>query len=215
MKIVAVVPIKLNNERLPNKNILILCGKPLISYICDTLLSVAEITERYVFCSSDLISQYLPLGIQFLKRSDYLDLPTSNFSQIFSEFIKLVPADIYVYAHATAPFVKATTIKKEIEAVSSKQYDSSFCAQKLQDFIWKDGEALNFDANNVPRSQDLPVFYRETSGVYVFTRNCFEIYGRRIGKAPYIVEIGYKESVDINTLADFKFAEHMMNFEEE
>ena len=163
MKIVSVVPIKLNNERLPGKNTRLLGGKPLIRYVLETLNSVSEIDERYVYCSDPSVCDHLINGIGFMKRPEYLDLPSSNFSQIFAEFSCNIEADIFVYAHATAPFVKADTIHQGITAVVSGKYDSAFCAEKLQDFIWYNGEPLNFDAVNVPRSQDLPVYYRETS----------------------------------------------------
>lgn len=215
MKIVAIVPIKLNNERLPGKNTKLLGGKPLIRYILETLNSVPEIDARYVYCSDPSICDYLIKGISFLKRPDYLDLPTSNFTQIFSEFSGNVRADIYVYAHATAPFVKADTIRKGINAVVSGQYDSAFCAEKLQDFIWCNGEPLNFYAENYPRSQDLPVYYRETSGVYVFKREVFERHNRRIGDKPFILEGNRCEAVDINTPADFKLAEYFLHFKED
>lgn len=215
MKIVSIIPIKLNNERLPNKNIKLLGNKELIRYICETLLSVPEINERYVYCSSESICTYLPGEIKLLKRPEYLDLPTSNFSQIFAEFSSEIDADIYVYAHATAPFLSTDTISREIKAVLSGKYDSAFCAEKLQDFIWSNGEPLNFNAENFPRSQDLPVYYRETSGAYVFTKQVFNDYRRRIGKNPFIAEVGYKEAIDINTAEDFKIAEYFLGFEEE
>ena len=63
MKTVAFVPIKLNSERLPFKNIrLFKNGKPLIYYILNTLKKVSEIDEIYVYCSSDEIIKYFPGG---------------------------------------------------------------------------------------------------------------------------------------------------------
>ncbi len=211
MKIVAIMPIKLNNERLPGKNTMDLGGKPLLQH---QLIAVRDCNMSdgiYVYCSNEAVCEYLPEGITFLKRPEELDLPTSNFTQIFSSFSNSVPADIYVYVHATAPFITVETIKECITAVKSGEYDSAFCAVKIQDFLWKDGEPLNFDAMNVPRSQDIDPIYRETSGVYVFTKEVFEKYHRRIGMKPYIKEVTFKEAVDINNPEDFKLAEVMMD----
>ena len=169
--------------------------------------------EIYVYCSNETVCSYLPDGVTFLKRPAELDLPTSNFTQIFTAFSNAVPADIYVYVHATAPFITPETISECVQAVMSGEYDSAFCAVKIQDFLWKNGEPLNFDAANVPRSQDLEPIYRETSGVYVFTKEVFEKYHRRIGKKPYVKEVSFKEAVDINVPEDFKFAEAMINIE--
>ena len=213
-RIVSVMPIKLNNERLPGKNTMMLGDKPLIRYELDTLLSIKEISDIYVFCSQDSIKKYLPQSVRYLKRPEYLDLPTSNFNQIFDEFLKIIDADIYVYAHATAPFVKKESIEKCLSAVISRQYDSAFCATEIRDFLWKDGKPLNFDASNVPRSQDLDPIYEETSGVYVFTKKSYERTHRRIGEKPYICITSKKEAVDINTVEDFELAKLYLNADE-
>ncbi|MCI8377740.1 MAG: HAD hydrolase-like protein [Lachnospiraceae bacterium] len=205
-KKVAMVPIKLNNERVPNKNTKILGDKPLLQYILHTLLKVEGLDAVYVFCSDEKIIPYLPEGVRFLKRDASLDLPTANFTQFFEAFMNLVDADTYVFTHATAPFIEKETIELCISKVEGGEYDSAFTAVKIQDFLWKDNRPLNFDAQNLPRSQDLAPIYRETSGVYVFRREVFQKGRRRIGEKPYIAEVSWREAVDINTYEDFEIA---------
>jgi CMP-N-acetylneuraminic acid synthetase len=211
MTISAIMPIKLHNERLPGKNTKLLGNKPLLHYQLNALKETGLCTSITVFCGDEAVVPFLPDGITFLKRAPELDLPNSNFSQIFTSYVSIVDADVYVYAHATAPFVTVATIKACIEAVTSGVYDSAFCASKIQDFLWRKGKSLNFDAENMPRSQDLEPIYRETSGVYVFTRKVFEQYHRRIGNSPYIHEVTYKEAIDINAPEDFRLAEAMLS----
>ena len=213
MKTVAIMPIKLQNERLPGKNTKLLGDKPLLQYELLSLLQTGLADEIYVYCSDEAVCPYLPEGVAFLKRPDFLDLPTSNFSQIFENFSNTVDADIYVYAHATAPYISVDTMKQCINAVQSGNFDSAFCAVKIQDFLWENGEPLNFDAANIPRSQDLNPIYRETSGVYVFTKQVFQQYHRRIGKKPFVKEVSFKEAVDINNPEDFALAEALLNLE--
>ncbi|MBR5022770.1 MAG: acylneuraminate cytidylyltransferase [Oscillospiraceae bacterium] len=211
MTIVAVMPIKLNNERLPGKNTMLLGGKPLLQHELDGLKSTNLIESINVFCSNEDVIPFLPEGVNFVKRPEYLDLPTSNFNQIFEAFMDTMNADIYVYAHATAPFISVETMKECIEAVMSGEYDSAFCAVKLQDYLWQNGEPLNFDASNLPRTQDLLPIYQETSGVYVFRKETYEKYRRRIGRKPFIKEVSFKESVDIDNPEDFELAEALVN----
>lgn len=211
MKTVAVIPIKTDNERLPGKNTKLLGDKPLIYYIQRNLLSAAGIDEIYVYCSDITIRDYLLPGVKFLQRDPVLDLPTSNFTQIFSAFMAEKDADIYLYAHATAPYVKTETIEECLDAVKSGKYDSAFCASKIQDYLWKDGNPLNFDAADLPRSQDIEPIYRETSGVYVFTKYVFDTLHRRVGNSPYIKEVSLREAVDINNPEDFLLAEKLLD----
>ena len=70
MKTVAVVPMKMNSTRLPNKNIKAFDnGEPLCTYVLNTLLQVKNLDEIYVYCSDESIQEYLPTGIKYLTRS--------------------------------------------------------------------------------------------------------------------------------------------------
>ena len=213
MKIAAIMPIKLNNERCPGKNTRILGDKPLLQYELDSLYSTGLCDSINVYCSSQDVVSFLPPYVNFVQRPQLLDLPTANFNQIFSAFINEVDADIYVFAHATAPFISINTMIECINAVKSGEYDSAFCAQKIQTFLWQNGEPLNFDASNLPRTQDLTPIYQETSGVYVFKKEVYEKYKRRIGKKPFIKEVSFKEAVDIDNPEDFELAEALVNID--
>ncbi|WP_455623674.1 acylneuraminate cytidylyltransferase family protein [Parabacteroides sp.] len=213
MKIIAIMPIKLNNERCPGKNIRMLGSKPLLQYELNSLRATGLCDSINVYCSDKAVIPFLPEGVNFIQRPWFLDLPTSNFTQICESFMEIEDAGIYVYAHATAPFITVNTMEQCIEAVKSGKYDSAFCAVKLQDYLWSNGSPLNFDATNVPRTQDLQPIYRETSGVYVFTKEVFEKYRRRIGRHPFIKEVSFKESIDIDNPEDFDLAEIFVNID--
>lgn len=211
MSVIAIMPIKLNNERLPGKNTKLLGGRPLLQHELIHLQETGLVDSICVYCSDEAVVPFLPEGVQFIRRPAWLDMPTSNFNQIMESFMEEREAEIYVYAHATAPFVKTETMRSCIEAVKSGEYDSAFCASRIQDYLWQDGEPLNFDPTNLPRSQDLKPIYRETSGVYVFTKITYEQYHRRIGKKPYVREVSFREAIDINNPEDFALAEAMVN----
>ncbi len=211
MKIVAIMPIKLKNERCAGKNTRLLGDKPLLQYELDSLKRTGLCDSINVYCSDDAVVPFLPEDVYFIKRPKILDLPTSNFTQIFTCFMNVIDADIYVYAHATAPFITVETMTQCINAVISGEFDSAFCALKLLDYLWQDGEPLNFDATNLPRTQDLKPIYQETSGVYVFTKEVFLKFKRRIGVKPFIKEVSFKEAIDIDNPEDFNLAQVMLN----
>jgi CMP-N-acetylneuraminic acid synthetase len=211
MRVTAVVPIKLNNERLPGKNLKMLGDKPLIQYILHTLTSIPIIDTVYVYCSDEHVCDFMPERVRFLKRPEFLDFSSAHFNQIFDCFISEVASDIYVLAHATAPFLRPETIAECIEEVRNGKHDSAFTATRIQDFLWMNGHPLNFDPSDIPRSQDLVPIYRETTGLYIFTERSYAENHTRIGKHPYIREVSFKESVDINNPEDFELAEYVLN----
>ena len=207
MKIVAFVPLKLNNERLPDKNTKRFDnGEPLVKYILDTLNKIDEIEEKFVFCSQRSIKKYLPNGITYLSRPETLDLSSTKINEVIDTFVNIVDADVYVLTHATAPFISEKTIKKGIDSVVSGRYDSSFSAQKLQEFLWNEEGPINYNLENIPRTQDLVPVYAETTGLYIFTKDLWKNTGRRIGFKPYLIEISKIEAIDINTQEDFFLA---------
>lgn len=213
MKTVAIVPMKLNNRRLPQKNTRPFTnGKPLCYYILSTLLKIEAIDEVYVYCSNPNIREFIPEGVKYLQRSADLDQDTTKMNEVLQCFARDVPADIYVMTHTTAPFVKKESIEKGLHAVISGEYDSSFAAKKLQDFLWKDGVPFNYALNNIPRTQDLPALYEETSGFYIYRNEVMIQLNRRIGNKPYIVEVGEIESIDIDEAEDFIIADAIYNF---
>lgn len=212
MKVAAVVPMKLNSERLKNKNILPFeNGEPLCSYILSTLKKVSGIDEIYVYCSNPDIKKYIPDGIKYLTRSTSLDQSTTKINEVLSAFAADVPADVYVMTHTTAPFISAESIQKGLDSVLSGEYDSAFAVKKVQDFLWKDGKPFNYQLNNIPRTQDLEPIFEETSGFYIYKAEVISKLNRRIGDAPNLIEVSEIESVDIDEAEDFKIADAIFN----
>ena len=208
MKIVAFVPIKLNNERTPGKNTKRFDdGTPLITYFLKTLMKVRSFDEVYVFCSNEEIQDYLIPGVKFLKRPEYLDAQVATPQDIMGEFIKRIDADIYAVCHCTSPFVSPQHIDECVQAVKSGKFDSSFTGEKIQKLLWsEENKPLNFEANNIPRTQDLPPIYNEVSAAYVFQRDVFEKLHRRVGERPHITIVDGLECVDIDYPEDFEIA---------
>ncbi len=214
MKTVAVVPMKLNNERLPNKNTRMFeNGKPLCYYILDTLLKVEGINEIYVYCSNPKIQNYIPNGINYLPRKESLDTSQTKMNEVLKCFAEDVDADIYLMTHTTSPFVTSESIQAALNEVKSGEYDSAFAVQKVQEFLWKDGKPINYDLNNIPRTQDLPVVYSETSGFYIYKKSIIIEHNKRIGFKPYLKEVSKIESIDIDEYEDFQIANAVLEMQ--
>lgn len=207
MKTVALIPIKMESKRIPQKNIKpFYDGTPMMSFIQQACLDSGVIDETYIYCSDDTVIPYLLPSVKFLKRPKYLDGDDINANDFIREFMKTVDADIYVNAHTTSPFAKPSTIADLVEKVASGEYDSAFCAESLRTFMWENGKPINFDPDHFPRTQDLPPIVAETSIAYVFKKETFNRFNRRLGVKPYIKEVGRIEAMDIDYPEDFEIA---------
>lgn len=206
MKTVALIPIKLNSQRLPHKNILPIAGHPLCWHLCNTLLKVEGIDEVYVYCSDPAVQEYIPSGTIFKQREKWLDGDTVKGFDIYRSFINEVDADVYVLAHTTSPFIKQASVETALNHVLSGENDSAFSAERIQTFAWYQGKPINYDLNNVPRTQDMEPIWVETSAFFIFKKKIFTVHNRRIGFNPYIQEVSGIEAVDIDEKKDFDLA---------
>lgn len=210
MKTVAFVPIRLNSKRVVGKNLKMLGNKPLLCYILDTLVNVKRIDEVYVYCSSEEIIKYLPQGVKFLKRPEFLDRDETLGKEIYEEFTKTIDADVYVLAHTTSPFMKVTTVENALNKILDEGYDSAFSAEKIQTFAWFNGKTLNYDLKEIPRTQTIEPVYVETSAFFMFKREIWKVHRQRIGFNPYFAIVDKIEGVDIDWPEDFEFAEKIL-----
>lgn len=209
MKTVAFVPMKLHSERLKNKNILPLKNHALCWYVPKILTQVSEIDEVYVYCSDETCMQYLPDDVLFLKRDKKLDDNFVKGMQIYEAFQKEVDADIYVLAHTTSPFMQKESVEKALHKVLRDGYDSAFSVTRHQTFAWYQGKSINYELDDVVRTQDIEPIYIETSGFYIFRRELLTKKQRRIGDHPYLCEVDQLEAIDIDEPKDFIWAKKL------
>lgn len=208
MKKVAFVPIKLNSERIKNKNILKIGKKPLCYYIFESLKDTG-IQDIYVYCSDEKIKNYIPSYVKYLRRNKNLDKNETKGMEIYTNFCSTIKSDVYVLAHATSPFTKAKSIKKGLNSLK-KGHDSSLSVKKIQTFAWYKNSTLNYSLDNIPRTQNITPIFIETSGFYIFTKDI--IYQKkRIGDNPFFVEVDNIEAIDVDEKEDLKLARKIIN----
>ncbi|RHB38843.1 acylneuraminate cytidylyltransferase family protein [Enterocloster aldenensis] len=211
-KIVSFIPVKLNNQRLPGKNLMDLNGRPMCDYIFQTISQIDSISEKYVYCSDDKILPYIPQGLKFLKRDSYLDGYEVKGLEIIDHFVRDIDADIYVLTHITQPFTKGKSIRMALDKVIQEGYDSAFSCVKKQDYCWFNGKTLNYDRKDIVVTQELKPVYIETGAFFIFRKEVFTKMHQRIGRNPYLYEVDNFEAIDVDTRKDFEFAEAVAQF---
>lgn len=214
MHSVAFVPIKFNSTRLKNKNLLPFGEKghekPLLTFIFDILLMTKELDEIYCYCSDDKVKQYLPNGIKYYKRPEFLDGHDITSNELLFNFAKSVDADCYLLTHATNPMILSDTIDRTVSAVKSEKYDSAMTVRRIQDLLWINGKP-NFDPANAPLTQNISPVFQETYGALCLKRDLIINEHRRAGYNPAFIEVSEIECVDINTKEDYEFAKALFN----
>lgn len=207
MKVCAFATIKLNSQRVPHKNTQMIGSRPLCYHILNTAKQVKDIDEIVVYCSDEAVIEHIPDGVKFIKREKWLDGDEIRAKDTYTAFLKDVKADVYIAMCTTSPFTKVESLENALHKVLYEGYDSAFTAKRMQTFAWYDGKPINYEPDSVPRTQDIKPVFVETSAFFIFKKELWTEYGRRIGFNPYIQEVDDIEGVDIDTMEDLKFAQ--------
>ena len=209
MKFIGYVTVRLNSKRVPRKSIRRIGNKPLVSRAIETLGNVSSVSDIVLYASQESLKEYIDPGLEyrFVRRDPALDSDDTTFNDVLDSIIDQLTADYLVFLSCTAPFIKPHTIQDMITHIEEEQYDSAFTANAMNAFCWFDGEPLNYDPGNVPRTQDLVPLLVETSSLYIFSKELYTKLKRRIGFRPYVKPVDLLEGWDIDTPQDFKIAE--------
>jgi CMP-N-acetylneuraminic acid synthetase len=212
-KIIALLPMKANSERVKGKNFRMLAGKPLFQWILDALLENAEIDQ--VVINTDAKSILLENGlveserVLIRERKPELCGDLVSMNLILADDILNVPADVYLMTHTTNPLLTTTTISKALmQFVANKEsHDSLFTVNKIKTrFYREDLSPVNHDPDNLIRTQDLEPWYEENSCLFIFTKDSFDKTKARIGVRPMMYVTPCLESIDIDEPEDWEMA---------
>lgn len=216
-QVVALVPMRHHSARVEGKNYRSIAGRPLYSYILDTLLRCKRISKVVVDTDSPVISQGLQQDypeIEILPRPDHLAADDVPMNEILLHDTQQIPSNFYLQTHSTNPLLKATTIDSAIETFFQAwpEKDSLFSVTPFQTRLWTaEGLPVNHDPDVLIPTQDLNPLMLENSCIYIFSREGLIEWRNRIGRSPLLFVIDHEEAVDIDTEIEFEFAESLLN----
>ena len=205
MKIVAIVPIKSKSERVKNKNFKKINGKPLYKFLLEKIKK-CNFDEIYIDSNSSKIKKYCQKNnFNFIKRLPRLAKNNANGNHLLNYHRKIIKADIYFQLFITSPLITIKTINKCIEILkNNKKIDSILTVKKIYSWFWFNQKPVNYDPRVLPRSQDAKPIVMETTGLYGIRAHSLKKYKCRIGKKPHFYSVSQKESLDLDTIEDFK-----------
>jgi len=216
-RIVAIVPMRHDSERVRGKNYRMLGDRPLFHHIIATLLSCPRIAETVIDTDSSVIREDAEKAFPTVKvvdRPEALRGGMVSMNDVLLNDVARLDGDLYLQTHSTNPLLRADSVTRAIDAfvASQPEHDSLFSVTRLQTRLWNaEGEPINHDLRFLRRTQDLPPIYEENSCLYLFSRAGIERHGNRIGERPLLFELPRDEAWDIDEEIDFAVAEFLYN----
>lgn len=214
MKITAVIPIRSGSQRVKDKNLRAFADTNLMELKIKNLLQVPELTSIVVNTNSELaieiVNKSYRGGVTTHPREEYYASSQCSGSEFFRHLGEVTDTDLFVYCPCTSPFIKPETVSQCInQFISTSDYDCLATVSSVKEFLWLDGDPMNYDPAHAPNSQDLPDVVALNFGVTVVRKEDLIKNSNIIGKNPQFVKTSDIESIDIDTPLDFYIAEQL------
>ncbi len=214
MKITAVIPIRSGSQRVKDKNLRAFADTNLMELKIKNLLQVPELTSIVVNTNSELaieiVNKSYREGVTTHRREEYYASSQCSGSEFFRHLGEVTDTDLFVYCPCTSPFIKPETVSQCInQFISTSDYDCLATVSSVKEFLWLDGDPMNYDPAHAPNSQDLPDVVALNFGVTVVRKEDLIKNSNIIGKNPQFVKTSDIESIDIDTPLDFYIAEQL------
>jgi len=214
-KVKALVPMKAHSERVPNKNIRQLAGKPCFHWVMETLTNSKYIDEIIINTDSPEIAKSAKDNFNkatILERPEFLLGDMISIQPLIEYDLANSDGAYYLQTHSTNPLLTTASVDKAIETFFAQTtHDALFSVTEVkQRFYWPDGRGVNHDPSKLIRTQDLEPIYHENSCFYIFSRETNQKIKNRLGSNPLMFSIDRLEAADIDDIEDFYWAEFLM-----
>lgn len=213
-RLVYLIPIRKGSKGVPDKNMKLLGGKPLVAWVVDAIVASQTADEIWVATDDDRAERYLREShpsVGIYRRSDSSATDTSPVIEVVREFIAATghdPADMLVLAQTTSPFTTAGDFRSLRRAVEAKQADSYISCLRSKRFIWQsDGTPLSYRLDAKPLRQAFGGTLIETGAFYASTVGDITRSGRLLSGRIGIVETSPGTDIDIDEPIDWLKAE--------
>jgi N-acylneuraminate cytidylyltransferase/CMP-N,N'-diacetyllegionaminic acid synthase len=223
---IAIIPARGGSKGLPDKNIRLLAGKPLIAYTIEAALQSNEVSR--VIISTDCskiasVAQTYGAEIPFMRpvalaqdHSLIIDTYIYTIDRLnqeggnINEFIALLP---------TAPLRKARDIDAAIQLYRQKNADSVISYYpaphpvQWYKYIDENGVLRSFfeEGNRLANRQEEKKAYLPNGAIYVFKYHIIKTLRVYYTERSYPYIMPQERSIDIDTLTDFRYAEYLLD----
>jgi CMP-N-acetylneuraminic acid synthetase/quercetin dioxygenase-like cupin family protein len=215
-KIIAMVPARLGSQRVKKKNLRLIKGKPLISYIIESAIEADCFDEIYINSESDIFGEIAKCyNILFYKRPEIYASNKATNDEFSLDFMKNIEGDILIQLLPTSPLITAEEIRDFTKQMLEQNYDSLISVEDKQIACVYNSEPVNFDKLKVnPPSQEMAPVRAYATTLMGWKYNVFQQNMDKFGSAYHggNEKVGYYElrglsTLDIDREEDFRLVE--------
>tara|TARA_B100001250_G_C19770390_1_gene776861 strand:+ start:198 stop:1340 length:1143 start_codon:yes stop_codon:yes gene_type:complete len=215
MSVIAFIPARIGSKSIPEKNIKLFCGKPLLFWNLQEL-NDSNVDEIIIATDSnkikEIVNSFSFSKVKVFDRDPENAKDDSSTESVMLEYISscsLNNNDVFMLVQATSPFTQKTDFNEALELF--KNHDSVLSCTLYKKFSWReDGVALNYDINNRPRRQDYEGSLIENGAFYISTVGNINSSKNRISGNIGVYKMPEYSSIELDEPIDWLVAESLM-----
>ena len=156
-KVIAMIPARLNSKRVIKKNLRLIEGKPLISYIIEKVKKIGLFDKIYLNSESEIFQEIAEKeGIDFYKRDRSLSTDKSTNDDFALDFLNNISCDILIQILPTSPLISSSEIENFLLLMHKHKYDTLISVVHTQIASLYNTKPINFNPLKVnPPSQTM------------------------------------------------------------
>lgn len=219
--IVAIIPARGGSKGIPKKNLLDLCGKPLIGWSIDQAVNAELIDDVFVTSDSDeILAVGEKFGAKSIKRPEAISGDNATSESAWLHALDEIEAkgkkvEYVVLMQATSPIRHSFDLDQAIKKMKDENLDSLFSVANIGDFfIWRKMadkyESINYDYKNRKRRQDFGEQLLENGSFYICKPSLLRETNNRLGGNIGVHEMPLWKSFEIDDIENVKFIKMLM-----
>ena len=189
MKVLGVIPARLESTRLARKLLRDVCGKPLIQHVYENVKQAKSLEDVVVACDDALLADAVQKfgGKALLTSKDH-----QSGTQRIQEVAQKMPADIYVNIQGDEPLMPGDNVDLLIRAFADrkeflvgtlalrKEDDEEFENKNVVKVVCSlTGQALYFSRSPIPCFRDGgDIRFRKHLGIYAYRKEFWKLYSQ-------------------------------------
>ena len=213
MKILAVIPARAGSKGIPNKNIRIVGGRPLVYYSINNALHSKYITDVIITTDSNpvrIIGEQMGAKTKWRDENLCKDDVTLD-AVVYDAIPKNEKWDYIITMQPTSPTLSVETLDRAIEYTINNNLDTVISSINAPHLSWREenGKKVPNYKERLNR-QYLPANYLET-GAFVISKAEVITEKTRIGKKVDVFEVPEQESQDVDNFNDLLSVAQSLN----
>lgn len=216
----AIIPVKGNSSRLPNKNILPFGESNLLIHKIRQLKQVKGITEIVVSSDSQVMLEMAKdEGVTAMARPQKYADESVPFGMFLEYLAGVLPNEHVMWSCATSPLVEPYLYEKAIALYFDKiqeGFDSLITVLPCKSYYMDENGPINFEVGlKHQNSEYLKPIYHFTNGINICPKEKLAEWHYNYGAHPYRLEVNKREAADIDDIYDYVCAKAMLEIESE